>query len=353
MRIPRRAISPATLAAVMVCLSVLTARAQTTAPAAAPATTEPALGQLDHATQELYRATQSHLVRVLVPIRILSDHPLLKWQSQLDPKLRDQLAASMARGQSSPGLYVHAGPDARIPIPGPTAVVHIECAGVVLSPRGDVLLPMYINPAEVNELPVSLGEEKGGGGTTGQVRATDRLTGLTIVRLAQPAGTPGKFAKATPATGSVVLMIAATRRGAQLAVWTGDQPPKDSGVIIDSAGEVAAIVRNGHPFYAPAFAPVVEQLLSSGEVRRPELGMRIGEVQVDDHSAARVTEVLADSAAAAGGVRPYDLIVSLAGQPVADIPTFAAALANRSGRTELRVLRDGREQTLTVDLQPR
>jgi hypothetical protein len=350
MRIARRTILPATLAAGIVCLCVLRiANGQSTA----PATTQPTLGELDHATQELYRATQSHLVRVLVPIRILSDHPLLKWQSQLDPKLRDQLAAAMARGQSSPGLYVHAGPGAKIPIPGPTAVVHIECAGVVLSPRGDVLLPMYLNPMEANDLPVALGEDKGGAGTTARVRATDRLTGLTIVRMAQPAGTPGRFAKSKPATGSVVLTIAATYRGAQLGVWTAEQPPKESGVIIDSSGDVAAIVRNGHSFYASAFVPVVEQLLSNGEVRRPELGMRIAEVQVDDHSATRVLEVLPDSAAAAGGVRPYDQIISLAGQSVCDIPTFAAALANRTGRMEIHVLRDRQEQTLTVDLQPR
>ena len=47
------------------------------------------------------------------------------------------------------------------------------------------------------------------------------------------------------------------------------------------------------------------------------------------------------------------VIVSLAGQPVADIPTFAAALANRTGRTEMRVLREGKDQTLVLELQPR
>jgi hypothetical protein len=351
MSMARPATYPAHLAAVAGCLLLaLFARAQTTQPAL------PSLGQLDHATQELYRTAQSHMVRVLVPIRIASDHPLLKWQSQLDPKLRDQIAAAMARGQASPGLYVHAGPGSRIPIPGPAAVVHIECAGVILSPRGDVLLPMYINPLEVNELPVSLGEEKG---TTARVRATDRLTGLTIVRLAQPAGTPAIFAKSKPATGAVVLMIAAARRGAELAVWTGEQPPKNSGVIIDAAGAVAGIVRNGHPFYAPSFTPIVEQLLSTGEIRRPEMGIAIRDLDPDDprrpavHSAMRVTDVLPDSAAARGGIRPEDLIVSLAGEVVADIPTFAAALANRSGRTEFRVVRDGQEKTLTVDLQPR
>jgi hypothetical protein len=225
---------------------------------------------------------------------------------------------------------------------------------MILSARGDVLLPMYLNATDLpGELPVSLGDEKA---TTARLRATDRLTGLTIVRMTDPAGTPAKFAATQPASGSVVLLIAATRREAQLAVWTGEQPPKQSGVIIDAAGEVAGIVRNGHSLFAPAFAPVVEQLLSIGEVRRAELGMKIAEVELQGgaaHSAARVMEVLPDSAASQGGVRSEDVILSLAGQPVADIPTFAAALANRTGRTELRVLRGGKDQTLLLDLETR
>src|SRR5262249_37165041 len=150
-------------------------------------------------------------------------------------------------------------------------IVHIECAGMLLSPRGDVLLPMYLNPAEINgALPVSLGEDKPG--TSAELRSTDRLTGLTIVRLTgQTEKTPAKFETTRPANGSVVLLIAATRREAQLGVWTSEQPPKASGVIIDAAGDVAGIVRNGHPLYAPSFATVVDQLLSIGEVRRAEL----------------------------------------------------------------------------------
>src|SRR5689334_9113417 len=137
MRVPRRVTKAAMIAAIVVSLSAaLPARAQTTTVATRPSASQPSLNGLDQATQELYRATQSHLVRVLVPVRILSDHPLLKWQSQLDPKLRDQIASALARGQSSPGLYVHAGPNLLVPIPGPAAVVHVECAGILLSPRG-------------------------------------------------------------------------------------------------------------------------------------------------------------------------------------------------------------------------
>ena len=43
----------------------------------------------------------------------------------------------------------------------------------------------------------------------------------------------------------------------------------------------------------------------------------------------------------------------MADQPVNDLATFAAALANRNGPTEVRVLRQGEVQRLSVDLHPR
>jgi S1-C subfamily serine protease len=69
-------------------------------------------------------------------------------------------------------------------------------------------------------------------------------------------------------------------------------------------------------------------------------------------SAARVDAVLPDSAAAEAGMQTGDVIVAVGGEPVEDVPTFAAAIAAREGATELTVLRNGKQRGITVDLQP-
>jgi S1-C subfamily serine protease len=75
--------------------------------------------------------------------------------------------------------------------------------------------------------------------------------------------------------------------------------------------------------------------------------------KIGSRPAAKVELIERDSAADKAGLQVGDLILSLGGDPVNDLPHFAAAIANQSGDTEMKILRDGQEQTLTVDLQPR
>ena len=57
-----------------------------------------------------------------------------------------------------------------------------------------------------------------------------------------------------------------------------------------------------------------------------------------------------DSVAERGGLKKGDLILSLAGEPVHNIPTLAAAIAARQGPTEVRVMREGKIISMRVDL---
>jgi S1-C subfamily serine protease len=328
-------------------------------------TTLPSLASIDQATQSLFRDVQSRIVRVQVPVRISSDHPLVKWRSQLDPKLRDRLDAARARGEP-PRLYiepsttqpVQSAPDAsRIPLPASATTVNVECIGMLLGNRGDVLLPIFVDAAYAGALQVSVDDRRA---TTARVLATDRQTGLTVVRMDEPGGTPIRFADGRPVMGATVLMMSLTRRATRLAIWSGGQD--ESGILFNSSGDMAGIVRNGHTLYPATFMPIVEQLLTTGEVRRATLGIVIDEVPLADpqrlrfralgaRTAVQVVEVLPDSAAARAGLQRGDVILALAGEPVTDTPTFAAALGNRRGRTELSIVRDGEEQRVAVDLQ--
>jgi S1-C subfamily serine protease len=369
----RRATGAAMIAGAAVCLIASLSLAQTTTPPTAnaqPANAPPGtptLDALDHATQTLYRGAQSNIVRVQVPVKIPADHPLMKWWSSLNPKLREQLEAGAKPGAMAPRMYVEsastqpaqAGLDGnRVALPELATVVNVECAGMVLNGNGDVLLPVFIDAGYVRTLQVTLNDRDV---TSGTVTAADAKTGLTIVRMAKPAGLPARFASSKPAPGSLMLMISPTRRTSRLAIWTDGQD--DNAILVNTAGEFAGIMRNGHTLYPSIFRPIVDQLLSGEQVRRAELGVRIREVALDDpqrlkypmlgaRSAARIDDVTPDSAAANGGLEPGDLILSFAHEPVGDIPTFAANIANRRGRTEMLILRDGQEKQIIVELQP-
>ena len=356
-------------------LAVALLAAGATSAQAQEATTRPngpsALAPFDQAFQQLYRAAQQRVVRVQVPVRIPYDHPLIKWRMQLDPKLLEKIDAARAKGEA-PRLYVEAPttqPDQtvqappehanRIPLPSPTAVINLEYVGLILNPQGDVLLPLFIDKDYVDApMQVIVDETRA---TTATVTAADRQTSLSVVRLAQPAGTPVRFATTRPAAGALVLLISPTRKAARIGLWTGGQD--DNAIVVNPDGEVCALVRGGHPMFPQTLAPIVDQLLRYGEVRRAKLGVEVRDVAVDDaqrarfallgaRTAVRVEGVQADSPAAAGGVQSGDLILAIAGEPVEDVTNFGAAVAIRRGSTDLLILRDGRERTITVDLQP-
>jgi S1-C subfamily serine protease len=68
--------------------------------------------------------------------------------------------------------------------------------------------------------------------------------------------------------------------------------------------------------------------------------------------ALRVEDVRRGSAAAEAGIQRGDLILSIAGLTVGDPASFAAAIANKSGKTPLTILRSGEVIELSVELKP-
>ena len=335
--------------------------------------TRPSLNGLDSDVQQLFRDAQQRIVRVTVPItlptRVLEqEHPLTKWGGQLDPALRQKLEVARARGEpirvfierrpaTSTAPSAQTGESSRIPFPA-TTVVNAEFLGLVLNKTGDVLVPLYIDRAYLQSpLRVALDDRRM---TSAIVVGADRQTSLSVIRLNQPAGEPVRFADSKLAAGSVVLSLSPTRRTARLSVWSGGD---ENSVVVNTGGEIAAIVRNGHTLYPRTFMPIVEQLLSDNHtVRRAQLGVYIRDVANEDsqrgklallgaRAAARVEDIEENSVAHRAGLQVGDLIIGLGNEPIEDVVSFAAAIANRRGKTDLRIIREGKEQTIAVDLQ--
>ena len=105
---------------------------------------------------------------------------------------------------------------------------------------------------------------------------------------------------------------------------------------------------------------VMNELRTEGHVRRAQLGVRVQPVTpemaeslgIQQSGGVIVSSVGSDSAAAHAGVKRGDIIKSFTGQPVQDVNSLRNRVADTApGSTgTLVVLRDGREQTLTVKL---
>ncbi len=156
-------------------------------------------------------------------------------------------------------------------------------------------------------------------------------------------------------------------------------PGNSGGPLLDSAGRLigvnTAIYSPSGTYAGIGFAvpvdivnDVVPQLIQYGKIERPGLGVTLAGDEVAQRlgidSGVLVLKVLDGSSAMEAGVRPpyqdrlgewhFDLIVSLAGQPIHKVDDVSAALKGRKvGETvPLTLLRDGEEVALSITLQP-
>jgi len=106
---------------------------------------------------------------------------------------------------------------------------------------------------------------------------------------------------------------------------------------------------------------VVQQLKEKGRVIRGFLGVATTALSRDDQDAlnlktrngALVNEVVAGSPADKAGVKPYDVIIEVNGQPVKDANdlSFKIAEIEPGTRIQIKVIRDGKEEILTAKLE--
>ena len=358
-------------------------------------TTRPMLDQLNRETQGLYRQVQTGVFRVqLPPPKWASEYarePIDRWADKLDPDVRKKLAEQerlppaphtqpAGAESSSPqiatipgqGTYIIVRPPAnsepqRDAVLGGKLQLDLKndptfnpnTIGLLLDEEGYVLVPTYVEREAVEDQTVRLAGPEGRL-VNGKFIGSDRQTGLTLLRVEKPEGKPVKLGENRPASGSLVLCLAPADGSGRLGLWTdGGQ---DYGVIVATDGAVSGIARYGQFLSGSACKLIARQLMQYGAVRRATLGVLISEIRQDDplrrqqpvlgnRTAMRIDQVIKGSAADRAGLKQGDLLLALAGEAVSDIPSFAAAIAARSGRTQLQVLRGERVLKITVDLE--
>jgi serine protease Do len=149
-------------------------------------------------------------------------------------------------------------------------------------------------------------------------------------------------------------------------------PGNSGGPLVNLNGEVVgintAIFTETGTFAGIGFAVpsntakwVVAELMKGDSVRRAYLGVGIAEIDarlaeqtgVKPHQGVLVTEVRPETPAKKAGLQDGDIILEFAGQRVST-PSELQRLVERAGigrRHELRVLRDGKQLTMSIELE--
>jgi S1-C subfamily serine protease len=232
--------------------------------------------------------------------------------------------------------------------------------GLLLDEQGHLLVPLYVEREAVGDKPVPVAGPDGAV-IDAKFIGSDRQTNLTLLEIQKISGKPVHLAKSRPASGSLVLCLSTADGSGRLSLWTDGAP--SNGVIVNTDAQVCGIARSGQFLAAPACELISEHLARFGAVKRATLGITVSEVRDDDsprpnatapagrQPAVRVDDVIPGSVADKAGIKPGDLLLSLAGEPVTDLPTFAAAIAARDGPTDLQLLRGDKLLTVSAFLQ--
>jgi hypothetical protein len=250
--------------------------------------------------------------------------------------------------------------DAIAPPPQVTHITaRVNTLGLILDDQGHVLIPLYLEKSAAAQGPIILYSPDGI--CRARFIGSDPKSNLTVVQMEKMMGKPANLDMHRPDIGSLVMILTPNQATAQLAVWTGANP--EFGIVSNMDGQIAGIARMGHLLSPDSFQTITRQLISTGVVRRAMLGVKISEVGPEDpmrqsvpalgnRPAIIVSEVLHGSAAEQAGILPGDMILQLAGQNIEDPPSFAAAIADRTGPTDLQILRDGKFIAMHVTLHP-
>lgn len=149
------------------------------------------------------------------------------------------------------------------------------------------------------------------------------------------------------------------------------QPGNSGGALVDASGRLVGINtailsrsggNQGVGFAVPVNLAryVMERILADGKVTRGYLGVMIQpvtaelakEFKLPDNSGALIGEVTEDSPAGKAGLKAGDVVVEFNGKKVTDSRHLRLMVAQTAPGTKapLKVIRDGKEETVTVKL---
>jgi S1-C subfamily serine protease len=277
--------------------------------------------------------------------------------------LSNELAAVVERAASAV-VAVHARP-------------RFSSSGVIWRPGIVVTAEHTVRREE--EITVTLPE---GGTVPATLAGRDAGTDLAVLRVEAPAAAPLAPADTVPAPGHLVLAIGRSADSGPNATmgivsalsgswrtWRGGRldhyirldltmyPNSSGGAVVNTEGQTVGIATSALSRIAGVAIPaatvdrVVEELLARGHVARGYLGLGLQPVELPDHQKGLIVVSLEpDGPAAKAGALLGDILLSLAGQAVADTDDLQGVLESYGvGSTvEAGVVRGGSAKKLAI-----
>jgi serine protease Do len=262
-------------------------------------------------------------------------------------------------------------------------------SGVIVDPSGVILTNNHLIE-NAGEIEVRLSDKRR---FKAKVIGRDPKTDLAVLKIEGPGAFPvaelgdsdrlriGQWAIAVgnpfglDRTVTVGIISATGRQGVGLTTYesfiqtdAAINPGNSGGPLVNLDGKVIGIntaivsVGQGIGFAVPASMArrVMPQLLASGRVTRGWLGVRIQTLTeelaqsfgVKEGEGVLVADVMSGGPAEAGGLKSGDVIVDFQGQRTAEVPDLQRAVADAQPGTAARVtiLRDGRSEALSIKI---
>lgn len=363
-----RLIGPAVMAGALLGLGIFAER--TSRAASQPSleflsASRPFLQSLNEESQSLFRQVSPCIVRLQLPLPgEISAMELDQITHDMNPVVRRQIEDVLRRSAGSSYFRVEISPTTQPGgLPGQHTIFLRAMAsaansmGVVISDQGHIAIPWYVDrQSVVQPILVTMND---GESRTAKFIGSDRRTGLTVMQLDRPAGKPVQWGESPLPSGSLALVFSLHPEQSRWSLWNGTEP--DPTVVAGIDGTIAGFTRAGQFVSAKLCRNILTQLVEHGAVRRAFLGVRIVPVGADDAQrklsslgdapALRVVQVLVNSPAARAGIEPGDIILKLSDQPVGDVPTFAAAIADLQRVAHIEIMRQGQIILLSAALE--
>ncbi len=308
------------------------------------------LEQLSAQTQKVYQDVHVGIVRVQVPPP--------PWLQQIN---NQRTLVNLDEQRARAEKYRQAGLTASTqPAPGNSnGDLALFVVGLVVDADGHVMVPAYVDPQTVGDSLMNV-RMLDGALAKAKLVGSDQQTNITVLKLQDHTGKAVTLAAHGPEDGSLTVVVSADG-GAHLSVWNSLHP--DPGLIVLPDSSIAGFSANGQFLAAAKVGRIVDQIIANGHVRRAKLGVLVHTIRKDDpiwqeapqlaaRSAVLIEQVDPDTAAQHGGLRAGDLILAVDGKDVGDGPTLGALIADRSGQTNIQVLRGSDVLTLSVELHP-
>jgi S1-C subfamily serine protease len=249
-----------------------------------------------------------------------------------------------------------------------------DLIGIIVDGAGHVLVHApLIKGAGDRKLRVIL---PNGTESSATVAGTDMLRGLSIITLASPgAGTPVPLATGTPAPGTLLLGVSASRgtlmwvvasesshHRHEMSFMVGGAEDRGPTYLLNVEGQLAGLNWGRRAASSSLLGPDIKALIENHPLPRRVIGVTYSLVGADSplrdenttlglQPAVVVEQVTPKSPAARAGLVKGDFILSIDHKPINQLWQVLADIRDRSGDIDIDIIRGNEPRTLKLSFE--